>query len=339
MNAVRAGNSRWDRPGLYQQPNRLRSVSGGGDAAPAWSPTSKSGLLFWFDATQITGLVDNDPISTWDNSETTASRDATSSSTNRPLYKTNVQNGKPGVLFDGSNDYFAFGTDTLWDAATPFGIVIVAYLVAQGATPWYENIIAIKTGHGAKVFEVTEVKGDANRPGLSFGLSGDTVNSRFLVNCGEDKFTAAPSSLVVNYDGTGTTGTGNNLTSDYAAWLNNAAQTLAVNAGSSNATATNNFIASRGTATPPSLPMKNYLFEVFAYNSQITTQERTDIASYVSGKWNISQAAAFQMPEESSSRVWVKGVDLPKKPYWKPYLIAGGVAAAAALGAAAYFLL
>lgn len=59
---------------------------------------------FHFDASKITGLSDNDPVATWadlrgGNSFTQSTADY------KPLYKTNIQNSLPGVLFDGSNDF------------------------------------------------------------------------------------------------------------------------------------------------------------------------------------------------------------------------------------------
>lgn len=73
---------------------------------PAFSPTDIAGLQLWLDASQITGLVDNEPVTTWVDASGN-NRNAASSGTSRPLYKTNVLNGKPVLRFDGANDYMA----------------------------------------------------------------------------------------------------------------------------------------------------------------------------------------------------------------------------------------
>jgi len=60
------------------------------------------GLFAWFDAAQISGLSDSDPVATWPD-KSGQGRDATEA-TNRPAYKTNILNGLPAVLFDNTND-------------------------------------------------------------------------------------------------------------------------------------------------------------------------------------------------------------------------------------------
>lgn len=68
-----------------------------------FSPTQISDLVAWFDASQITGLNDDDPVSTWEDSSGNGN-DVTEAGANRPLYKVNIVNGLPVVRFDGSND-------------------------------------------------------------------------------------------------------------------------------------------------------------------------------------------------------------------------------------------
>lgn len=65
----------------------------GGD----WTPAEITTTL-WLDATTIPGLSDNDPVSTWPD-ESGNSNNCTRSGATRPTYKTNQQDGKPGVLF------------------------------------------------------------------------------------------------------------------------------------------------------------------------------------------------------------------------------------------------
>jgi len=79
--------------------NRVANKTGGGGFTPP------AGTFAWFKADAITGLSNNDPVSTWEDSE--GSNDATNTGSARPIYKTNVQNSLPGVEFDGSNDYLA----------------------------------------------------------------------------------------------------------------------------------------------------------------------------------------------------------------------------------------
>ncbi len=59
----------------------------------------------WYDATRITGLVNNDKVVQWDDLGVNGLHLATGIVARQPLYKTNVLNGLPGVYFDGVDDW------------------------------------------------------------------------------------------------------------------------------------------------------------------------------------------------------------------------------------------
>lgn len=67
----------------------------------SFSPDSVSGMTAWFKADAITGKVDNDTISTWDDSGPVGTNDLTTAGATPPIYKTNIVNGKPVVRFNG----------------------------------------------------------------------------------------------------------------------------------------------------------------------------------------------------------------------------------------------
>jgi hypothetical protein len=97
--------------------------------AAAIEPDALSGLQVWLDADQITGLVDTDPVATWADASGN-SRDATQgTAANRPVYRTNIVNGKPVVRFDASND----GMTIPYTTSAPSTIMYVGnYNVANG---------------------------------------------------------------------------------------------------------------------------------------------------------------------------------------------------------------
>jgi len=65
-----------------------------------WTPSELgSAVKVWLQADAITGLADNDPISTWVNS--IGSNDFTGSGGSRPVYKTNILDGKPVMRSSG----------------------------------------------------------------------------------------------------------------------------------------------------------------------------------------------------------------------------------------------
>ena len=93
-----------------------------------FSPSDVSGLVAWYDASQLTGFSDDDPVGTWTD-ESGNSNDASNTLTQRPLYKTAVLNGLPVVRFDGTNDRLDMSTSMTvgavfvvgnWSGADPF---------------------------------------------------------------------------------------------------------------------------------------------------------------------------------------------------------------------------
>ena len=63
------------------------------------------GLKMWLPAHKLTGLSDDDPLTTWTDSSPNNNDASQSSATLKPLYKTNILNGKPVIRFDGTDDY------------------------------------------------------------------------------------------------------------------------------------------------------------------------------------------------------------------------------------------
>lgn len=110
--------------------------SGGGYSFP-----SVSNLICRFEADQITGLVDNDPVSTWPDSSASP-HNATQTGTARPLWiASDINfNGNPSVKFDGSNDFM---TANSLSATMPFTIFIAMrinmvkhhYMLDNAASP------------------------------------------------------------------------------------------------------------------------------------------------------------------------------------------------------------
>lgn len=82
--------------------SRVRSVAASFDAS------SYGTLLAWLEADQITGLANDDLVSTWTGSVNSATQ---STSGLKPTYKTNRINGLPSVLFpDGDDTFLTFST-------------------------------------------------------------------------------------------------------------------------------------------------------------------------------------------------------------------------------------
>jgi hypothetical protein len=78
--------------------------SRGGGGEPEYIPTDLEGLQWWFDASQLAGFSDNDMVARWPDLSGNEAHLEIAIDSAKPLYKTNVVNGLPGLLFDGSND-------------------------------------------------------------------------------------------------------------------------------------------------------------------------------------------------------------------------------------------
>jgi hypothetical protein len=75
-----------------------------GAAAPAAPQAPQTNLVWHLDAGAIVGLSDNDPVGSWPDSSP-AEVACTASGAARPTYKTNVINGLPAVLFNGTANW------------------------------------------------------------------------------------------------------------------------------------------------------------------------------------------------------------------------------------------
>jgi len=91
-----------------------------GGGAAAFSPASIAGLKLWLDASQIVGLNDGDAVATWSDASGNANNATQGTASARPLYKVNIKNGKPALLFDGVDDGFALTTGLNLSAYTVF---------------------------------------------------------------------------------------------------------------------------------------------------------------------------------------------------------------------------
>lgn len=105
-------------------------LTGAGPSAPGFDPLSLSPSL-WLKADAITGKNDGDALAQWDDSSGNANHATQGTAASRPLYKTNIVNGKPVVRFDVTDD--GMGTPVGAVAGTSFTLFCVYDF--RGATP------------------------------------------------------------------------------------------------------------------------------------------------------------------------------------------------------------
>ena len=111
-------------------------------AGGAWVPSDLTGLVVWLDADD-TAFSDNDAVNAWTN-KGTGGNTAQSNSLKRPVFKTNLLNGKPGVDFDGVNDCLQIASLAL---DTYISVFVVAKLTT--AKPFFfEHSANVNTNDG-----------------------------------------------------------------------------------------------------------------------------------------------------------------------------------------------
>jgi hypothetical protein len=91
---------------------------------------AKASLVMWLKADAITGLADGAAVAAWSDASGQNNNTAQATVARRPVYKTNVVNGKPVVRFDGADDALAI---TSTKVLASFSVFIV-YRFASGAT-------------------------------------------------------------------------------------------------------------------------------------------------------------------------------------------------------------
>jgi uncharacterized repeat protein (TIGR02543 family) len=123
-------NTAADGSGTDRAASSTFTISGNVTLYAKWevlpfSPSDISGLLVWYSASDIEGLNDGDAVATWD--DLVGTKDLTQATADyRPLYKTNIVNGHPALLFDKTND-FLLTADTITGMRT---IIVVAKYTA-----------------------------------------------------------------------------------------------------------------------------------------------------------------------------------------------------------------
>ncbi len=114
-------------------------------AAAPFDPLSITGCKLWLKADALV-LNDGDAVSTWTDSSGNANH-ATGITTTRPLYKTGIINGKPAVLFDGTDDFLTMTANPTIQPLTTF--VVTQPTLNTASQKGYATIVC---GAGTNTF-------------------------------------------------------------------------------------------------------------------------------------------------------------------------------------------
>lgn len=108
----------------------------GSKTPPTFDATKYGTPQFWLDAASITGLNDGDPVTTWQDKSPNAYHLTQATATNRPTYRTNVQNGLAAVRFTGaSQHHFTDRTDVFARSVSGTNDPLTAFVVMKNLGP------------------------------------------------------------------------------------------------------------------------------------------------------------------------------------------------------------
>ena len=88
----------------------------------AFDPLSITGCVLWLKSTSL-ALSDGDPVATWTDSSGNGNDCAQGTAGNKPLYKVNIINSLPSVLFDGTDDFMTGTAGT--SLSQPLSVFVV----------------------------------------------------------------------------------------------------------------------------------------------------------------------------------------------------------------------
>jgi hypothetical protein len=240
-------------------------------------PKSISGLKVWLDADDKSTLYQDDALTTpvaadgdvvggWRDKATVANKAVQATAAKRPLYKTAIQNGKAGVLFDGLNDYVQWATTPLLNNAVT--VIAVMKTVDIGAVSCWAFFDGSGTANEYFLYAQTDTLGNTFTGHVWAGgdinvqIAGDPTGANIF---GFDNVSG--SVINVYRNGIKTAGVAN--TGAYAGfsggvwWLG---------------------IWGDGVTSPYS----GYFHELLVYNRVLTAAELKILWGYLGTKWKIS---------------------------------------------------
>lgn len=250
---------------------RVRRPIGVSPGVPSpFTPRSLSGLKLWLPADRISGLVDGDPVATWGDLSGQGNHATQGTGAAKPLFKTNIANGRPGVLGDGVDDFLtlAAGACTALMAGDRT-IFLVTKWVTHGAN---RRVISLSNAGGGTRCAISEDGAGAGAAWAfvySTGAAARTITA--VIGAVPSANTTQISEAVqsgVNYTGL-TNGTQVGTAADASVEAAGVG-TLFAGAGG-----TNNF----GNL---------YLMEVVAYSAALSAADRARVRRYLGAKYSVA---------------------------------------------------
>ena len=239
-------------------------------------PTQVSGLVLWLDASDPTTITQSSGnITQWRDKSTSA---LTATGVSNPQYVTNVQNGFPGISFDGSTQYFNLGNNLSMGTNQLYIFVVSKFNSTADGAIIGKSLYGGATGR----YSLLRVGGTLNPliqgtgGGNDTGVNSDTSTSTRLLNMVWDR-----SNIILYQNGS----------------------SIFSLSFSDSANVTNGFSlligayqnSSGGTPPVAGLYMNGYIHEILMYmtptGSPLGNTARQQIESYLAQKWGLTLSA------------------------------------------------
>lgn len=245
----------------------ITDLSRGLSAPRRWRPSRLSGLRLWLSADRISGLADGDPVSSWSDLSGQGNHATQSTTAAKPLYKTNIANGRPVVRFDGVDDFLTVANAASFDLATPTIFVVGTSSAGTRAFVGKVTFAGLTT--------------DANRRKLQVTRAGATT---FAFRSGADA--ALKTSSTLSWTGFNVLSVVGRGAADY---------TLAVNgtaADSSSPTLDFTTYNTAAVALGSSAGLADFLIgdiaELIVYNRALSATERKAVERYLGARYGVA---------------------------------------------------
>lgn len=212
----------------------------------------QANMVAWYDADSLWSLVDGDRVRSWPDLSHNARHASQATFANRPIYKTNILNGRPVVRFDGVNDYLT----ATWGAISQPLMAFVVWKVTADTGANQHAIDGADGTHRHAVFfqDTPEAVGMmAGGSVISYAMTLPWAN--YIISC-----------VLLN-------GASSEI------WENNISQTTG-NPGADQSTGI--FIGDWSGLTAP---LSGDIAEIIIYSASLSAANRTAVFDYLNNKW------------------------------------------------------
>ena len=239
---------------------------------------AQGGAVAWTPATALQGVIplclkadslvaaDNDPVASWTASGSLSFVGAQTTAEKKPLYKTNILNGLPGILFDNSNDCIAGALDlSTYDKLTVF----VLFSSAPGAISMVLELGWDNEG-SFNVFR------EAENTVISNSISTGYVYSNYRT---ASILTTTPKLVCFTHDIT--------LSTNCAVgWVNGVTGGTRPNNGDPSGNFANLTLNIGARGNGGYLPLNGYVFEVLLFPGVVLSDaNRITVEDYIQSRW------------------------------------------------------